>query len=688
MLRDLPPPIQRALRTFGPALGVLAVQQLVWPVKIGWLVSGLILGGLGSLGALSLALVWRSSRVVNFAAGDLGTLPVTFVLLAAEVWKLPYAVTLGLGVVSAVVVGILAELLIIRRFSKSSRLTLTVATIGLGQLLTFGALSLPSLFNRVPKTLDLEAPFELTFTIGAVVFSANDVMAAIVSVVAIVALVWFLKKTDTGVAIRAAAESSDRAAMLGIPVARLGTIVWAIASLLGFATVFFSAGINGLPTQLGTSFEVLLLALAALVMGRMTDLVCIATSSVSLGILAASIRANSDDSLLMPLLLGVIVIALLLQRSSTARVDDSGASAWSQVEVRPVPEALLALPLVRAVRWGGALAIAAIALAFPYVGDTGVTLKGGAILIFATVGVSIVILTGWAGQVSLAQMTFVGIGGAAAAWAIQTRGLDPLIGMVLAAVVGAVVAVIVGLPALRLRGLYLAVVTLGMSLAASAALFTLDVIPSGSFKPTPVILGRISLDSASNRYYLALAVLVLAALTATAVRRSRTGRVLVALRENERAAVSYGVSAVRVKLTGFALSGAIAALAGATYVLQVSSFRAESYEAGASVAVFVTAVIGGISTVTGAIVGAIYLRGAQWILPGNWQILASSVGVLAILMVLPDGLGGVIFKIRDAGLRAIARRTGTEAPGLLSVAEHDVLAAQAAPKNSGSEQAA
>jgi len=79
-----------------------------------------------------------------------------------------------------------------------------------------------------------------------------------------------------------------------------------------------------------------------------------------------------------------------------------------------------------------------------------------------------------------------------------------------------------------------------------------------------------------------------------------------------------------------------------------------------------------------AIISAVYLRGAQWLLPADWQIFATSVGVLAVLMILPEGLGGLVFRVRDAGLRAIARRTGTDAPGLLSAAESERIAAERA----------
>lgn len=668
----LQPRLRRALWTLGPALAVVALQEVFWPVSAGTFVSGLIIGGLGALGALGLALIWRANRIVNFAQGDLGTLPVTLVLLMIEAWKLPYAAALGIGVVAAIVLGALIELLIIRRFTKSSRLIVTVATIGLSQLLTFGALLLPRAWGLLPSDRTYAPPFSLSFSIGAVVFDANDVLAAVVAPCCMVALIMFLRATDSGVAIRAAAERSDRASLLGVPVRRLQTQVWVIATVLSFISVFFSAGVTSLPLGIGVSFTVILRSMAALVMGRMTNLATIATSAVSLGLLDAGIRANEPNSNLLPVLLVVIIgVALLAQRQSPSRVAQEDDIGWSGEEVRPIPAELAAHPLVRWVRWGGGTVLLTGAAIFPFLVGTGTALKAGAMLVFATIGVSLVVLAGWAGQVSLAQMTFVGAGGAVCAWTTVERGLDPLISLLAAGIVGAMVAVLVGLPALRLRGLYLAVITLGLSLATSAAVFNnsfVDWIPVGSFN-RPSLLGRLSLDSATRVYELALVVFVLAATAVVGIRRSRTGRVLLALRENERAAVSYGISATRAKLTAFALSGFIAAVAGAVFVINQASFQSLSFDSNASVSVFVTAVIGGLCTITGAALGALYLRGAQWLLPGSWQLFASSAGVLVVLMVLPDGLGGIVFKLRDAALRSLARRTGIRAPGFISAAE-------------------
>ena len=161
-----------------------------------------------------------------------------------------------------------------------------------------------------------------------------------------------------------------------------------------------------------------------------------------------------------------------------------------------------------------------LVIVLPNLVGTGTALKAGAVLVFATIGISLVVLSGWAGQVSLGQMTFVGAGGAVAAWGTVDRGLDPLISLLAAGVVGAVVAVVVGLPALRLRGMYLAVTTLALSLGGVGRRVQQLLLSTGS-RPArssgPTMLGRVSLDSATRVYYLALVVLLL---TIVAVRRA------------------------------------------------------------------------------------------------------------------------------------------------------------------------
>ena len=191
---------------------IVAVQLIVFPMPIGAMFSGLILGMLGALGAVGLALVWRSNRIVNFAQGDLGTFPATLAVLLITIVGLPWIVGVVAGLAAAAAVGLLADVLVVRRFYRAPRLQLTVATLGLAQLLAFGALLLPRAWGEGPAIRTMPAPFQFDFSVGQVAFDANDLIALVVAPLLIVAVAVLLRLTDTGTAVRAAADRSDRAA--------------------------------------------------------------------------------------------------------------------------------------------------------------------------------------------------------------------------------------------------------------------------------------------------------------------------------------------------------------------------------------------------------------------------------------------------------------------------------------------
>ncbi len=668
---------------FAPVLGILVVQLVFFPMPIGASFSGLIIGLLGSLGAIGLALVWRSNRVVNFAQGDLGVFPATLTVLLITVAGLPWVVGMVAGLAAAAAVGLLADVLVIRRFYRAPRLQLTVATLGLSQILGFAALLLPRAWGQGPAIRTMPAPFELSFSVGEVFFGANDLIALVVAPLLVGGLAFFLKVTDTGTAVRAAADRADRASILGIPVRRLEAQVWTLAAVLSFVSVCLTAGVTSLPFGLGTGLAIVLRALAALVIGRMTHFVAITATAIVLGLLESGIRWNTGDvALVSPILAALIIISLLIQRRGATRADRDDASSFAETtEVRPVPAVLRRLPEVRWGRLGIGTIVAALVVCGPLLMGTNGQLKAGVVVVFAIIGTSVVVLTGWAGLVSLGQMVFVGAGAAIGAWCTVEMGWDPFVSLVIAGPVGALVAVLVGLPALRLRGLYLAVTTLAVSLAATEWVFSnraIDWIPEGSFD-RPELFGRIDLDSPLRLYYFALTILVLSFLALRGIRRSRTGRVLIALRDNEDGVVAYGVSPVRAKLSAFALSGFVAAVAGVVLVLHQASFRPVTYSAEESLAVFVATVIGGLGSLMGAVIGAVFQRGAQWLLPSPWSFLATGAGVLIVLLLLPDGLGGLLWRGRDELLRRVARRRGIATLSLDRAAGDDDVASTDAP---------
>src|SRR5690606_32216636 len=223
----------------------------------------------------------------------------------------------------------------------------------------------------------------------------SELLALIAVPVVVALLALLLQRSDVGLAARAAADSSDRASLLGIPVGRIQTGVWALAALLAFVAVLLRAGVLGLPIGTALSLGVLLRALTALFVGRLTDLPVVAATAVALGVLELSVAFNaSSPSVLDPILAAVVAVALLVRslQKRTSRVDAGESGSWKAAdEVRPVPDVINRLPIVRLVRYGTITALLAVAIALPYLLPVDRSLKSSAVLIYALLGLSIVV---------------------------------------------------------------------------------------------------------------------------------------------------------------------------------------------------------------------------------------------------------------------------------------------------------
>lgn len=666
------PQARRALAwAFPIALLVVSVEVWPFPAPLGVLVGGALVGGRVALAALGIALIYRANRVINFAQGDLGQVPASLVVLLVLTagWNYWLAATVGLG--AAILLGALVEILIIRRFFRAPRLILTVATIGVAQILTGAALFLPTWFGDLNVAPRLDPPFDARFAIGQVFFNANDVLTMILVPVCFIALGLFLTRSSIGIAVRGAAERADRASTLGIPVKRLHTVVWVLAAVLAYVASFLRAGAVGLPIGqlLGPSF--LIQALAAAVLGRMERFPTIAFAAIGIGIVdqAMTFQPSNRPAYNDAVLFLIVLFALLLtQRPTGTRAGET--STWQAArEVRPVPRELAGLPEVRYAAWVlGALIVAFLVSLPTWLPESRVNLAA-VIVIFGIVGLSLVVLTGWAGQVSLGQMAFVALG-AAVGGAITSRWhWDLSLALLVGGVVGALVAVVIGYPAIRRRGLTLAVITLAFALIMWSYVLNREFwdfwLPDQRIA-RPDLFGVIDIHGETAFYYLSLVALALMYVVARSLRRSRTGRVLIAIRENERAARAYGVNAVRTTLGAFAISGFMAAFAGVLFVHQQSGLGTTAYVPEESLKVFSMVVIGGLGSLGGALLGAFYVRGADYFLPAEWQFLATGAGLLLVLMILPGGLGAAVSDVRDAYLRWVARRRAVLVPSLVA----------------------
>ncbi len=675
---DLPdnPAVRKGFTYVSVALFFYLAEQLFWPAPFGVLVQGMVIGGLTALIAFGIALIYRANRIVNFAQGELGGVPASLAVLLIVGPGLPYALALPIGVAAAIILGFLVEFLFIRVFFKAARLVLTVITIALSLILAVFGILLPRAFDITTPPQSFPSPFDWSFAIGQTIFRGNDIIAMLAVPVVIIALAAFFRYTNIGIAVRASAENADRAFLLGIPVKRIQSYVWIIAAVLSSVAIFMRAGIVGLPIGRVLGPSILVRALAAAVIARMERLPTIFGASLLLGVIESAIIFHTGRGAIAdPILFLIIVGALLFQRRGETPRSDEGSSWQAAAETRPIPGELKRIPEVLWGRRGLYAAVIAFALLLPLIMSDSQINLAAVIVISAIVCLSLVVLTGWAGPVSLGQVAFMGIGAAIGGYLTSELHWDLSLAIVASGVCGAVAATIIGLPALRIRGLFLAVVTLAFALATSSYLLNQEFVgwlPVERFE-RPLLFAQISVASETRYYYFALAGLLLAIAAVRGLRNSRTGRVLIAIRENQRAAQAYGVGAVTAKLTAFALSGFIAAFAGALFVHHQQNLGIQAYAVERNFEFFIMAVVGGIGSAPGAILGAVFVQGIQYfrnIFPDSIRnllgLLTGPLGVIIVLMLAPGGLAQILFRTRDSILRWVAARRRILVPSLVA----------------------
>ncbi|MFN2521882.1 MAG: hypothetical protein ABR614_01005, partial [Mycobacteriales bacterium] len=665
-------PVRAALWLPGAVLAWLVAGRLLPNgLPLGVVLLGVVLGSLTALTALGLVLVYRASRVVNFAQAEIGGLATTAAVVLTTGFGFPLWAGMACGVVAALATGYLAHELVVRRLFTAPRLILTVATIGLAQLVAAGEIFLPTVRQQLRPATTFHLGLDLAFRVGPIRFSADHIAVLVVVPLLLLGLALFLTRSDTGIAVRAAAEASERALLLGIPVRRLSLLAWVLAAGLSGAGSLLAAPLLG--PQLGIAGgPVLLLApLAAAVLARMDSLPVAFAGGVGVGVLQQAVFWSFPRSSTVDVVLFVVVLlALLLQRKKQTRQDEGAIGEHVSVrEVRPVPRAVRELAEVRWARRGGFLGLVALVLGLPLVLSDPQRGLFAYTAIYCIIAVSLVVVTGWSGQISLGHFAFVGLGAATTGSLLVHARADLFLSLAVSAAVGAVAAVLVGIPALRIRGLFLAVTTLAFGAPVSTYLLNSANFPL--FNPAsltrPLLLARFPLDDNLTFDYLCVVFAVAAVALARNLRASRTGRSVVAIRDNERAAAAFGIEPIRAKLTAFAFSGLLAGLAGGLYVVALRGIPFAGFDPVQSLVVFTMVVIGGAASLPGALLGAVYVEGVQYFLTGAAQLLATGAGLLLLLLFFPGGLGQLVFGLRDRWLLGAARRNGIEVPSMNDV---------------------
>ncbi|MBV9664528.1 MAG: ABC transporter permease [Actinobacteria bacterium] len=645
---------------------------------------GLIYGIL----ALGLVLTYKGTRVLNLAQPFFGLLG-AFVCwwLTAEAGFMPFAagsrprmlvaLVVTLAVVGAQAVGL--ERFLFRTLRRAPRLVTLVATLAIGQAV-LGVVVV--LFVRgqgqAEKLRVIPLLVHGVVQLGHVNLTGGDLqILALVPLVGI-ELALFFRLSRFGVAIRAAAENADSARLLGISVDKVATFSWVLGLMLAALAGILLASEQGTLALSTLSTGFLVRALAAALIGGLTSLPGALVGGLVVGISEATISGTFRGTVgAADAVFFVAVVAMLIFRPQGifGQREDTEDKVAFVPPVRELPARLAKSVYAVAVSRVTIATLIAFALVVSLVTGSATNSTLTLVCVGAIVGVSLTVLMGYAGQISLGHWALVGVGAFAATDLHGRLGVPFLLTVPLVVVIGMVVSLLIGLPALRIKGLYLAVVTLTFSYAAEFFVFRSDVVgggQTGRVMPIPSF-GPFDLDSPSNRplFVVALGVLLLSIWVARNLLTSRTGRTFAALRENEKAAATLGVSLTKARLMAFAVSGGMAALGGVVFALHVKTVNATDFPTETSLVLVLMVMIGGLGRLSGSWLGAFAVFGVPLLFKfDNAWIIPVATGLLSVAVIVrtQGGLAGLVQRGRHAVVETLVDldQSGEVAPAHLS----------------------
>ncbi len=631
--------------------------------------------------ATGLLLVYRATGIINFAQGAMAmwgayvfatlvddgllVLPVGSVQLGDEVGILP---ALLIGLLCAAVLGVLVHYLVFRPVRNAPVLAQVVVSIGL--MIGLQALAV---IRFGPNNVKVESliPREEIELLGASLSVRELVMAAIMLVLA--AGVWaYLRFSHAGAATRAASENERGAVLMGLDPNRLALVAMVLGALVSTVGVLLAGTLTGLSPA---NYTVMIVpALAVLLIARLESIALVGAGGIALGVFQSELSliatkswwpewAKSGLDQVVPFAV-IMVILFVLGRRMPARGSLQSVRLPDVVvpRIRPVP-ALLLLG-------------AAAGLLFAFDDTYRFALTSS--LIITLLALSYVLITGYLGQISLAQSAFAGAAGFALAKLTDAWNMPFPLAIVLCALAAACLGMAVSLPAFRIRGVQLAIVTIAAALAIERFVFGNYSLtpPTGNPIADPELFGvsfavREGRDLARVEFSLLVLVIVaLVILLFVRIARGDTGRAFLAVRANERAAASAGIDVRRTKLMGFGLSAFIAGVAGCLLGYSQGQLSAESFSVFVGLQILAMAYLGGITSFGGAIVagmigplGLVYTAVHRWFDMGDYYALISGIALILTAILNPAGIAGKTEEQIAWVRRKLAGRPAPSAPG-------------------------
>jgi branched-chain amino acid transport system permease protein len=603
---------------------------------ISLLIAGVVTGSIYAVSASGLVVTYNTTGIFNFAHGAVGMVLAYIFWQLWQGWHWPVLPALAVTLfVAAPVLGAVIERVVMRPlYGVSTNMRLAV-TLGLLLLLEGAA---ATIWNQSNVYIMPEFFTGDQISIGGVNLSYEYLITIGVAVSAAVFLRLFFKRTRTGVAMRAVVDDPSLASLAGAPSGRIASYAWMIGVMFaGVAGILIAPSSN---MSILPLIELVIFGYAAAVVGRLRSLPLTFLGAMILGIGNSMVVGYgpqsdvSDIQAALPMVMLFVVLLLIPEvRLTIGRV--------VRVRVPRVPSGSTTLV------GGGAVIVGVVILTSLLTGSDLLTLGTG--LTLALLALSLTLLSGYAGQISLCQYTFLGLGALSMHW---VDGGGSVLGVLLAVGLCAAVGAVLALPVLRLRGIYLALATLAFAVVMDDVFFTSSSVfgSSGAVQVgRPDIFG---LRFVTNRAFdvLIAVVLALCLIGVGALRRGPFGRRLVGMSDSPAACSTVGLSLTVTKLAVFALSAGLAGLAGALYGGLNTSVGASQFQFLLSILIFAGVTLGGMSVLTGAVTTGLFIA----ILP----VIAARIGIVNFPQLLigigivaagrnPNGIGTLYVMVAD-----------------------------------------
>jgi sulfate-transporting ATPase len=621
-----------------------------------------------SMFSLGIVVIHQSSRVLNLAHGAMAMVP-AYVMFELSNRGVPLVPALLLAIASGALLGAFVERFFVRPLGKQSATAQTVGTVAVLGLLVAIAVKV---WGTTPRVA-IEVFPHGGIGVGSSLLRYGQIGLLGVAAVATAGLFAVFRYTAIGLAMRGVAENRRAAALVGVDPDATTRIAWMIGGALAATAGVFLAPVTTLhPYNL--SLLVLPGFVAALI-GGLGSLPGALAGAAIVGVvegmvpalgLVPGVGAFASQVGASQVVLTVLAFVVMFVRGQrfTGAVASSEQRAPASVPAVSLDRARSPLGVV------GKVLIAAAALLWPLFGST-FSLLGDAIqaAVLTIVAVSVVFLTGWVAQISLSQAAFVGIGAFSTGVLARKAGIPFPLSLPIAAAIAGAAAGLLGVVALRVRGLYLAVATLIFLWMSNEYLFhTSWLVGPGGSSSIPLqhagTRGRVPYFDFSNRttfYYVALAAAAAVLWGAANLRDSKTGRALFAIRGSEIAAASLGIDVTRYKLFAFAVSGVLAGVAG--NLLMVNQGVASSTQFGFAVSLFFLAVpvVGGLTRLGGAVAASMVFAALNEVffrVPAlaGWLDVVSAGLLAVVLLAYPQGLAGLAVPVSRAFAFVASRR--------------------------------